>query len=546
MPQTAADEPSENQNESDSTWDSSADELAVEELATAPANRPKHIIVKKQLSAQDDSDAKRISVYDNVTPAAQAATTVSDDDDEDDDEWAVDRDAPATLGGLSGVPLAERKLLAAACSIDSAGSSTGGGGGGGPALIGTLDKEDEEVAQQQQPEPKPKHKLISRLSIVQNPNDELMVGAAATTSAEADDISVSSASLSQQQQLQQSSSGTNKRRFATRLNSNDSDDDSSQSSFASALASRQRLARKFQKLPQTVSSSSQQSSATCTQRPGQSSLVKRLARAFEPDAAQSSQRRNSRAGSGTDNDNEPSHSRSESTWYDATSLDENELADFLADFERDDRARSTRAPTSEATITDDQYVTLADNSDADQLATASGDDDDTLNDDDDDDAGLTSSDKGKRSKTTTSVQRRTSSSGCSSMSAVGSDCASLNSARVVDATCDKTKAALLLPPDFNASLSHVIAQKVQSLPVIKHQRPASLCPPVIASKNLKAACAATQAKPSTNNNNNNKLVNDSFKNSLNALIACEHKRRLVIALNRDAGAATATTTTDQH
>lgn len=209
---------------------------------------------------------------------------------------------------------------------------------------------------------KPKRKLVSMLSIIQDPNDNLMVAGAASAQNPPKDPSELAQADEKGQPVQTSphSLAPFSRRDSTFSFTADDNNSDSDSSYAAAAINRQRLINKFEPISLTKQTNNDQKrtkfpafndgkSAISSALGGGESLVKRLARNFDQTVQTSNQRipKQIEPTSMLSVDEDP---RSESSWYDAKSaepLDEAEVAEFLQDF---DTAPADRKPSESPRI----------------------------------------------------------------------------------------------------------------------------------------------------------------------------------------------------
>lgn len=257
-------------------------------------------------SRTESEDENRLSVYENVAapsrelaswrPKLPKAPTPPD-------SWSVGEPTSEPVVSQAGVILSRLEQL---------------------ARIQNGNQENEKATAE------PKRKLLSMTSIIQEPNDELMVQASAIRVANQKPVEAlaSEQDTNAEEQAQQQTADKC------------SDSSSDSSSFADAAANRRRLVSRFE-APREIKPVRTKFPAFAEGRSAASqSMVKRLARTFDQAAANSQQAGRSTPGLAQVDLEEP---RSESTWYDAKSiehLDENEVAELLREFDSDERARA--------------------------------------------------------------------------------------------------------------------------------------------------------------------------------------------------------------
>lgn len=265
--------------------------------------------------------------------------------------------------------------------------------------------------------PKPKPKLVTMTSIIQDPNDELMVVSCSPPQAlikEPIDSPSKTNSKPHTQPLKFS-----QRQISIDLFDDDdahNNSDESDSSMAGPkITNRQKLIRQLEQKSPYGSGHSRPGPPTPMRKQIPrlnsnessgcgSSIVKRMAKNFDQVAQASNEASRKLPPASTRRalsqmTNVPSldeDSKSETTWYDArsvnTDLDEAEVADFLRNFDRGSPGKNPNATTSSLSVSTDQFVTVdeGDDEDDDDLSVANDgaemenydDNDDTLNDGD--------------------------------------------------------------------------------------------------------------------------------------------------------------------
>lgn len=208
---------------------------------------------------------------------------------------------------------------------------------------------------------KPERKLLSMTSIIQEPNDELMAKASTISVANHGPAEVLDSELDDSDQAQQVA--------------DKADSSSESSSFANAAENRRRLISRFETPKESKPVRAKFPAFAEGRSAASQSMVKRLARNFDQGASGLQVGRPAIVSTPTDLE-EP---RSESTWYDAKSielLDDNEVAELLRELD------SEPARAEEFVSATGEPVSPADSSRPSELAAAASDDDATTLDGD--------------------------------------------------------------------------------------------------------------------------------------------------------------------